>query len=932
MENKFGVPYEGFAEFARKVAAQGAVLIQNEGSVLPFQEKEKVAVFGRCQIDYYRSGTGSGGAVHVPYAVNLIEGLKNSGKVQLNDELLQTYKEWISKHPFDNGGGGWAAEPWNQEEMPLTTSLCEEAAEHSNKAIIVIGRTAGEDKDNADAQGSYRLTEKEQNMIDKVTDSFEDTVVLLNVPGIIDMSWLQKKYRNPIKTVIYAWHGGMEGGNAIADVLTGKVTPSGKLADSIAYNIEDYPSTKNYGDSLQNLYEEDIYVGYRYFETFAPERVMYEFGFGLSYTQFSITVKEAQIKNAQEKDTLIHLPVLVKNTGDTYSGKEVVQIYVSAPQGKLGKPAKVLAGYQKTKLLAPGESQEMTIDVPITGLASYDDSGVTGHKSCYVLEAGEYQFFAGNSVRNTEHVMIAGNTGYVLAKTQVVEELSEALAPVQKFSVMKPGKRRTDGSYELIYGEVAVETTSLRDKILKNLPESFPVTGDRGIHLQDVADGKANIKDFVAQLSAEDMAMMVRGEGMSNPLVTPGTASAFGGVTEKLYDYGIPFACCADGPSGIRMEGGLNATQVPIGTLLSATWDDSLIEEMYVFEGKELLRNEVDVLLGPGLNLRRNPLNGRNFEYFSEDPLLTGQMAAAIVRGVMAGGCNATLKHFACNSQEKDRFQVEAVVSERAIRELYLKGFEIAIKNSDANCVMTAYSPINGHYSASNYDLNTTILRKEWGFKGIVMTDWWGRMNDVIEGGEPNHQQTASMIRAQNDLFMVVNNSGAPVNPMGDDTMEALKNGKLTIGELQRNIMNICSFLIHTPVFERKPEYGGRVVNFTPKAVLPDEKRSGEVITLGETGEIDVSSAGKTIILNVEKEVVYLVEVDISSNAPRIAQATTNLLLNGEVMGTLQCAGTEGRWFRQKISAIGLKKGYYELALQELSPGLVLKNMYLKAK
>src|SRR5690606_20451816 len=308
--------------------------------------------------------------------------------------------------------------------------------------------------------------------------------------------------------------------------------------------------------------------------------------------------------------------------------------------------------------------------------------------------------------------------------------------------------------------------------------------------LRDVHDGKVSMEDFIAQLSDEDLATIVRGEGMVSPLVTPGTASAFGGVSDRLLSYGIPVGCTADGPSGIRMDSGDKATQVAIGTLLAATWNVELVEELYVMEGQELLRNNIDTLLGPGLNIRRSPLNGRNFEYFSEDPLISGAFAAACTRGIISGGSYATLKHFACNNQEKHRTKVDAVVSERALRELYLKGFEIAVKDGGANSIMTSYNPINGHWAASNYDLNTTILRGEWGYDGIVMTDWWANMNDPIDGGESSRQNTYAMVRAQNDLYMVVPNYGAEINAMEDNTLEKLADGTLTRGELQRNAMN----------------------------------------------------------------------------------------------------------------------------------------------
>lgn len=781
--NQIGVPLEGFAEFSRTVAAEGAVLLKNEGQILPLRDSENVSVFGRIQVNYYRSGTGSGGSVHVAYTTNLLDGLRSKKNITVNEELAAVYERWIEENPFDDGGKVWAAEPWNQKEMPLTDELVAQARSKSSKAIIVIGRTAGEDQDNADAPGSYRLTDDEKAMLKHVTNHFEHTIVVLNVSNIMDMSWLNETVLHPIQGVIYSWHGGMEGGNAIADVLAGDVTPSGKLTDTIAYSIEDYPSTSNYGNEFKNLYQEDIYVGYRFFETFRPEKVQFEFGYGLSYTTFATQIEEARtvINNGE---TSIEVRVNVTNSGTTYAGKEVVQVYYEAPQGELGQPVKALAAFGKTGLLQPGDSELLTIRFPVNRMASYDEAGVTGYASAYVLEAGTYRLHVGTSVKQVEHVDIDGQDGYVVDTVQLVEQLQEAMAPTEDFTRMKPGIRKADGSYELTYAAVPKRKVSIADRITQNLPQTLEQTGNQGYKLSDVKAGKVSLEAFVAQLSDQDLAALVRGEGMSSPLVTSGTASAFGGVSDSLFNYGIPVACTADGPSGIRMDSGEKATQVSIGTLLAATWNADLVEELYVMEGQELLRNQVDTLLGPGLNIRRSPLNGRNFEYFSEDPLISGVFAAACTKGIMKGGSNATLKHFACNNQEKHRSKVDAVVSERALREIYLKGFEIAVKEGGANSIMTSYNPINGHWAASNYDLNTTILRGEWNFDGIVMTDWWAIMNDVVEGGEADRKFTNWMVRAQNDLYMVVPNYGAEINGWDDNTIESLENGTLTRGEL----------------------------------------------------------------------------------------------------------------------------------------------------
>lgn len=919
-----GIPLPGFAEFSREVAAQGAVLIKNENQVLPITQGENVAIFGRIQVNYYRSGTGSGGSVHVTHTTNVLDSLRAKEQIQVNEPLASIYEQWIEQNPFDNGGGGWAAEPWHQKEMPLTDEVVAEARAISSKAIVVIGRTAGEDQDNADASGSYRLTDDEQAMLKAVTNHFEQTVVVLNVSNIIDMSWMNEEYVHPISTVIYAWHGGMEGGNAIADVLVGEVTPSGKLTDTIAYSIEDYPSTKNYGSEIESVYEEDIYVGYRYFETFCPDKVQYEFGYGLSYTTFSV-VPEAAMLTVNDGKEYITVTAHVTNTGNTYSGKEVVQVYYGAPQGKLGQPVKALAGFAKTKELQPGETEKLVISFPVDAMASYDDGGATGHRSAYVLEAGEYVFYVGNSVKHAEKVQFEEKAAYVIDELRVVEQLSEALAPTADFKRMKPGALKADGTYELTYVEVPKQKISLKERIESNMPKTISQTGDQGYKLKDVKEGRVTMEQFIAQLSDDDLSTIVRGEGMSSPLVTPGTASAFGGVSDALYNFGIPVACTADGPSGIRMDSGHKATQVSIGTLLAASWDLELIEKLYVMEGQELVSNQIDTLLGPGMNIRRSPLNGRNFEYFSEDPLITGAFAAACTRGIIEGGSTATLKHFACNNQEQYRTKVNAVVSERAVREIYLKGFEMAVKDAGANSIMTSYNPINGHWSASNYDLNTTILRGEWGFDGIVMTDWWALMNDVINGGPADARNTNFMIRAQNDLYMVVNNYGAEINSHDDNTIASLENGTLTRGELQRSAMNICKFIMNALVFTREQQFNEKV----------DSLKADASHSVADAQELTVASQIKPLVdgsvyMKVAESGLYRIIVHIMSPHVNTAQSACNIWLNGQLATTIQTNGTDGKWIKQKLVKVELEAGQYELKLEFTKPGMVIDWIQFK--
>lgn len=776
--------WEKYAAAARQAAAEGIVLVRNEGRALPLRPGERLSVFGRIQSHYYKSGTGSGGSVRAPYVTGILDALERDGSVVLNRKLLQTYQEWEKRHPFEEGTG-WAGEPWCQEEMPISEALAAEAAAQSDAALVMLGRTAGEDKDNKAEKGSFLLTDVEEDMLQKVCRAFSRVVVALNTGNIMDMKWVDQ-YKP--QAVLYAWQGGQEGGNALTDVLTGKVNPCGRLPDTIAADIADYPSTANFGDPKKAVYQEDIYVGYRYFETFAPQKVLYPFGFGLSYTEF-----EQKLLSASFADESVRLSAEISNRGDL-AGKDVVQLYVKKPNGSLGQPARVLVEFGKTKLLAPGEKQVLSFAIPLEQLASYDDSGVTGHPYAWVAEEGRYTVFMGENVREAKEVF-----AFDLPETRVVMQCVQALAPVEEFMRLK-----NDGYGIPVWEKAPLRTYDLAGRIAAGAPgtEDYPAyTQDRGYRLWDVADGKVSMEEFLAQLSDEDLSHMAKGEGMCSPKVTPGTAGAIGGLTKKLQDFGIPVICCSDGPAGIRMESEAKAFSLPNGACLAGTFDRELNRQLFAWEGMELRYHNIDTLLGPGLNLHRNPLNGRNFEYFSEDPFLTGQIAASQLAGMHSFGVTGTVKHFAGNNQETGRFTLNSVVSERALRELYLKGFEIAVKEGGAFCVMSTYGAINGIWTAGNYDLLTEVLRKEWGFRGIVMSDWWAAAND--EGGEPvRGGNLHAMVRAQNDAFMVVEDTVT----FQDDILSSLKEGRILRGELMRNAGNICGAALRFPCMERMRE------------------------------------------------------------------------------------------------------------------------------
>ena len=910
MEKQYSL--EQYAQKAREAVAEGIVLLRNEGNVLPIKKGSRIALFGRSQFNYYKSGTGSGGMVNVDKVIGILEALQESGRVEINEKLLQTYAEWEKEHPFDEGIG-WGNEPWCQEEMPVSEELAEQIAKESSTAIIIIGRTAGEDQDNRNQPGSYLLTEKEESMMKTVRKLFAKMIVVLNTGNIMDMGFVDSCCPD---AVLYAWQGGMIGGMGTADVLTGVVSPSGKLTDTIAYHLEDYPSHANFGVGIREVYEEDIYVGYRYFETAARDKVRYPFGFGMSYTEFAINHT-----GFEARDHEVELSFEVKNVGSV-KGKEVVQVYVQPPQGKLGKPLRNLAGFKKTKELVPGESQKLSIKVPFYQISSYDETGVTGYASSYVLEQGEYLFYAGNSVREAKPV-----GSFELKENRLIEKLQQALAPVEEFRRLKP---QDTGTGDLVFEreQVPVRAQSPESRRLRQLPVEIAYTGDKGYCLSDVKKGKVTMKEFIAQLSDEDLACIIRGEGMGSPKVTPGTAAAFGGVSESLKSFGIPCGCCSDGPSGMRLDSGMKAFSLPNGTLLASTFHEELVEELYSYTGVEMVKNKIDALLGPGMNIHRHPLNGRNFEYFSEDPLVTGKTASAMIRGLQKAGVTGTAKHFCGNNRETKRHELNSVVSERALREIYLKGFEIAVKEGGADSIMTTYGAVNGLWTAGSYDLNTTILRGEWGYKGFVMTDWWAKIND--EGCEASGNNFAAMARSQNDVYMVC--SDASINGTGDNILSSLEEGTLTRGELQRNAENICSFLLHTHAYDRMQGIRDEVE--VVGEMVTEDWQNGEVTYHKVEDEIVISledvksekNSDFVFALDLDKIGGYIVEITAKSDLGDLAQLPITLFYQSVPMASFIFNGTGGKWDTRSRKVV-LHNKYAVLRLFIAQNGLALKEI-----
>lgn len=867
-----------YLDTAAKMVSEGIVMLKNENNALPLDTDKEVAVFGRIQFHYYKSGTGSGGMVNVTKVVNILDGLIDNG-VKVNEKLLDTYRKWDKENPFDLGEG-WGGEPWSQKEMPLDEGLVKETAKSCETAIVIIGRTAGEEQDNRLEAGSYLLSDDEIAMLTVVRENFKKVVLLLNVGNIIDMTDIN---RIAPDAVLYVWQGGMTGGKGTADVLTGRVIPSGKLPDTIAYKASDYPSDANFGrEENRDIYAEDIYVGYRYFETFAKEKVLYPFGFGLSYTAFEIKTEKAEITEGAVK-----LSVSVKNIG-SYKGKEVIEVYCEAPQGRLGKAARVLCGFEKTRELPPQEEQVVEIAVDIAKLASYDDSGVTGNKSCYVLEAGEYKFYVGSDVRSAEYAC-----SFEQGEDLVTERLTQSLAPVESFERIKPVCE--GGAFSIGREAVPVSEVDESARRLEKLPKEIAYTGDKGIKLWDVKNGKNTMDEFIAQLSDYDLSCIIRGEGMGSPRVTAGTASAFGGVSENLNGFGIPAGCCSDGPSGMRLDCGTKAFSLPNGTMIASSFNKKLTSELFTFMGLEMAANKVDCLLGPGMNIHRHPLNGRNFEYFSEDPFLTGKMAAAELKGMAGAGVTGTIKHFCANNRETNRHFIDSVVSERALREIYLKGFEIAVKEGGASSVMTTYGRVNGLWTAGNFDLNTVILREEWGFKGFTMTDWWANIN--VRGKEPDKTDLAAMARAQNDVYMV-----CPDGEKNDDnTLAALENGGIERCELQRNAANICGFLLHTNALKRAEGIGNTVKVINREDEEQEDDKPVQFYKVDRDITLDLSDVetkkgtSYSFALDLSNFGIYRVIVTASSTQSELAQIPMTLFSMGTAVGTFTFNGTGGK-------------------------------------
>ena len=766
---------------ARRAAAEGIVLLKNEGHILPLKQGSSVAIYGAGAGKTIKGGTGSGD-VNERENVSVFQGMKNAGFYVTNEEWIESYEKIYDKARQDwkndilsrTGEGAdtmdfFAVYSTTPFVMPAGDPIPKPAdGENTDTAVYVLSRVAGEGADRNADKGDYYLNDEEHQMLADICAYYRDVIVVINAGAQVDLSFMDE-FKN-IKALLTIVQPGMEGGNAFADVVSGKVTPSGKLTDTWAYKYEDYPNSEtfshNNGNVETEVYKEGIYVGYRYFDTFEVP-VRYGFGYGLSYTDFAIF--DCSLENVN--DGKITVSAQVKNVGEA-SGKEVVQMYVSLPGGILEKEAHRLTAYAKTSELKPGKIEKVSMEISVDQLTSYDEK-----RTAWILESGFYGIWIGSSLASAK---LCG--GVKLDKEVILRQVKNLFPLKQELEEMiqEAGKTTTR--------EKAAEQQAQEENLTVVELHADDFITEVIEYQKNSALYEKEAMDFVDTLSEEELINLAAGDpgkaqggnlGAAG-ISVPGSA----GETHRCaIDKGLASIVLADGPAGLRLmkyyhvnngsivsmpfefslEGGLfyddskelpgeryyqYCTAIPVGTLLAQTWNQKLIREVGAMIGTEMEYFGVTLWLAPGMNIHRNPLCGRNFEYYSEDPYVSGTIAAAMTEGVQSNyGCGTTIKHFACNNQEDNRMGSDSVVSERALREVYLKGFEIAVRQSQPMSIMTSYNLINGVHAANNYDLCTETARNEWGFKGMIMTDW-----TTTEQGD--NCTASGCMRAGNDLVM----------------------------------------------------------------------------------------------------------------------------------------------------------------------------------
>lgn len=834
---------------SRELAGECMVLLENDGA-LPLKETGKIALFGNGVRRTVKGGTGSGD-VNSRSIVNVEEGFKNAGftvtsgswldkQGEMLDKSKGEYLEWVKAEAKKSSRSEFIIQFDHPYSAPAPVLITEEDCKEADTdvAVYVIARNSGEGSDRYNREGDYLLFAEEKKNLEMVAAHFKKTIVILNIGGVMELSGV--KAIPGINAILLMGQLGNIGGDALADVVTGKVNPSGKTVDTWAKNYMDYPSSAKFshnGSVHDEEYEDGIYVGYRYFDSFGVEPE-YCFGFGRSYTDFSL-----QIDGAEAAGDRVQVRATVQNTGSVYAGKEVVQIYYSAPQGRMDKPYQELAAYHKTSLLKPGESEAMILTFAIKEMASYSEAD-----AAWVLEKGDYVIRVGSSAGNTEVAAVL-----TLAE-EVKTQIGKNLFPLDiQLKEIKPDTTAAKTAYEknseglgrVYHGSIQSSCIKAEHMVYQGKREEYKTDREKKLTVQDVKNGDCTVEELVAQLNVEEMADMCvgtlrAGEGnvVGNASYTvPGAAGDTSSILKV--SRGIKNMILADGPAGLRLQPHFKTTKegkllpggsvmgdsfepfdpdinedevdnyyqyctaIPIGWSLAQSWNTELAEWAGDMIGAEMEQFGVDLWLAPAMNIHRNPLCGRNFEYYSEDPLVSGKIAAAITIGVQKHkGKGTTIKHFAVNNQEDNRYFVNAHVSERALREIYLKGFEIAVKESQPLSIMTSYNLLNGIHTANSYDLLQAMARDEWGFDGTVMTDWFTSqdMPEITGKFQPRYPISSSVgcIYAGNDIQM----PGCRKNV--DDIVEAVKTGRemdgfrITLADLQFNTANIIRVVLKT--------------------------------------------------------------------------------------------------------------------------------------
>lgn len=752
--------------FAERLATEGIVLLKNDASALPLQSGQEVVLLGLPSYFPHRMGWGSGDMLaHEP--VSYDKGLEAAG-IRLEPTFAAFYRNELAKRlargDYDRLNRDWAKwtsrfdEPAFGKDRSFEKGFLNFAAgvDPSLTCLVTIGRNSGEAQDLQEAPGSFRLHPEERQLLRAACTYFDKVVVLLNTCGVVDTSFIDEL---PVKGLVYTSLLGESSGKAVANVLAGRVSPSGKTVDTWAKRYRDYPTTDCFA-TMEVPYREGSFVGYRHFDNRAIEP-RYPFGFGLSYTTFERTPGKATVAGGR-----VTIPVTVRNTG-SHIGAEVMQVYL-ARDGRETRvePVKSLVAFGKTKNLDPSESETLSLAFNFADAAIFDEASAS-----WVLPAGRYRVLCGTSSAAADLTEVAA---YDLKRT-VVSKVANRFRP----NAVQPHEP---------------------------VPELPPSPFDATLMLQDVLAGTASLENLVAQMSDEELVSIVNGRIFGHGLSMIG-GTGVGGVKSGRVPceagefwsserFGIPALTCADGPSGVRLANfndpaskynpiAARLVSWPCATALAQGWNVQAAETFGRMIAEEMAEADIDGWLAPGVNIHRNPLCGRNFEYFSEDPLVAGRMGAAVVRGVQTradgtpSGRYATVKHFCTNNQEFHRDQELNLVNEKALREIYLKPFEIAVRESQPLAIMTSYNKLNGQFCSANEDLLTHVLREEWGFKGIVMTDWWTAADKCLHPA------------AGNDVAM------PGVASEWDDLLDGVKSGKVGRGELQRSAVRILTLVVN---------------------------------------------------------------------------------------------------------------------------------------